>query len=152
MVHSANIKPSIEEAKDFVKEQISSKNAYKKQMEFIHRQGGTLDDLDDFIKVKEIIEVRSDKDGYVSSINALEIGLSAMKLGAGRETKEDEIDYDVGIVLNKKVGDQIAQDEPLAYVYNNKEDIDDILHQIHQAFDIQKEPVDKQTLIYKIIS
>jgi len=152
MVHSANIKPSIEEAKDFVKEQISSKNAYKKQMEFIHRQGGTLDDLDDFIKVKEIIEVRSDKDGYVSSINALEIGLSAMKLGAGRETKEDEIDYDVGIVLNKKVGDQIAQDEPLAYVYNNKEDIEDILHQIHQAFDIQKEPVDKQTLIYKIIS
>lgn len=152
MVHSANIKPSIEEARDFVKEQISSKNAYKKQMEFIHRQGGTLDDLDDFIKVKEIIEVRSDKDGYVSSINALEIGLSAMKLGAGRETKEDEIDYDVGIVLNKKVGDQIAEDEPLAYVYNNKEDIEDILHQIHQAFDIQKEPVDKQTLIYKIIS
>lgn len=152
MVHSANIKPSIEEARDFVKEQISSKNAYKKQMDFIHRQGGTLDDLDDFIKVKEIIEVRSDKDGYVSSINALEIGLSAMKLGAGRETKDDEIDYDVGIVLNKKVGDQIAQDEPLAYVYNNKEDIEDILHQIHQAFDIQKEPVDKQTLIYKIIS
>lgn len=152
MVHNANIKSSLEEAKKFVKEQVSSKAAYHKQMDFIKKQGGKLPDLEDFINVKEIIEIHADKEGYVSSINALEIGLSAMKLGAGRETKEDEIDYDVGIVLNKKVGDKVNLDEPLAYVYNNLDEVEDILEQIHAAFTISKDPVEDQTLIYKIIT
>jgi len=152
MVLNANIKPNLEEARDYVKEQISSKAAYHKQMDFIKEQGGDLPNLDDFINVKDIIEISAEETGYVSSINALEIGLSAMKLGAGRKTKEDDIDYDVGIVLNKKVGDTVEKDEPLAYVYNNLEEPDEILTQISEAFTISKEPVEEQTLIYKIIT
>lgn len=152
MVLNANIKPNLEEARDYVKEQISSKAAYHKQMDFIKEQGGDLPNLDDFINVKDIIEISALETGYVSSINALEIGLSAMKLGAGRKTKEDDIDYDVGIVLNKKVGDQVEKDEPLAYVYNNLENPEEILTQISEAFTISKEPVEEQTLIYKIIT
>ncbi len=152
MIHSANIKPTLEESKAYMQEMIASKKAYQKQMEFIRAQGGTLDDLDDFISVKEIIEITAEEEGYVESINALEIGLAAMKLGAGRKTKEDEIDYDVGIVLNKKVGDKVAKDEVLAYVYNNLKSIDDILTQIYDAFILSKKPVEKQPLIYKIIT
>ncbi|MGS0971884.1 MAG: pyrimidine-nucleoside phosphorylase [Candidatus Izemoplasmataceae bacterium] len=152
MIHSANIKPTLEESKAYMQEMIASKKAYQKQMEFICAQGGTLDDLDDFISVKEIIEITAEEEGYVESINALEIGLAAMKLGAGRKTKEDEIDYDVGIVLNKKVGDKVAKDEVLAYVYNNLKSIDDILTQIYDAFILSKKPVEKQPLIYKIIT
>ena len=58
----------------------------------------------------------------------------------------------MGIVLNKKVGDPVEKDEPLAYVYNNLEEPDEILTQISEAFTISKEPVEEQTLIYKIIT
>jgi len=152
MVHSCDIKPTLEESKAYVLEQLNSGHAYQKQMEFIHAQGGKLDSLDDFIEVKEIIEITSEEEGYVKNINALEIGLAAMKLGAGRETKEDKIDYDVGIVLNKKVGDKIAEGEVLAYVYNNLEHIDEILQQTYDAFTITKSKVEKHKLIYKIIT
>jgi len=152
MVHSCEIKPTLEESKQYVLEQLHSGDAYKKQMEFIHAQGGQLDSLDDFIHVKEIIEITSEQDGYVKSINALEIGLAAMKLGAGRETKEDEIDYDVGIVLNKKVGDKVEKGEVLAYAYNNLEHIDEILLQIFDAFTVTKEQAEKHQLILKIIT
>jgi len=152
MIYSANIKPTLEESKAYVKELISSKKGYQKQMEFIHAQGGHIDNLDDFINVKEIIEITAIDTGYVASINALEIGLAAMKLGAGRKTKEDDIDYDVGIVLNKKVGDPVNKDEVLAYVYNNLKQIDDILNQVYDAFTLSKDPVEKQPLIFKIIT
>jgi pyrimidine-nucleoside phosphorylase len=152
MVHSCHIKPTLEESKEFVLEQLDSGHAYEKQMEFIHAQGGQLDSLDDFIDVKEIIEITSEEDGYVKSINALEIGLAAMKLGAGRETKEDEIDYDVGIVLNKKVGDKVEKGEVLAYAYNNLEHIDETLMQIFHAFTVTKAKVKKHQLILKIIT
>ena len=75
-----------------------------------------------------------------------------MKLGAGRETKEQDIDPDVGIVLNKKVGDFVKEDEPLAFVYNNKDDIDSILEEISNAFVLTTKKVEKKSIIFEIIT
>ena len=75
-----------------------------------------------------------------------------MKLGAGRETKEDKIDPDVGIVLNKKVGDKVEIGDTLATLYNNKNNIESIIKEVVGAFIITTEEVKKQSIIFEIIT
>jgi len=75
-----------------------------------------------------------------------------MRLGAGRETKDDVIDTDVGIVLNKKVGDKVEKDDVLAYIYNNKDDITDEVKMVLSAYTIVEHAVEKQPLILEIIA
>ena len=152
MVYSAGITDSLEEAKALVYEKIINNEAHDKQLEFIARQGGKLPELDNFIKVKEIIEVKSESTGYIKKIDALAIGVAAMKLGAGRATKEDEIDPDVGIVLRVKVGDQIEKGETLAFLYNNKDNIKEIIREVKEAYVISKEKVEKRDIIFEIIT
>ena len=152
MVYAGGIVKTLEEAKALVKEKISNGDALEKQLELIKAQGGILGDLNDFIHVKEVKEVKSLKAGYISSIHALTIGVAAMKLGAGRETKEDQIDPDVGIVLNKKVGDKVIVGETLATLYNNKGNIDSIIEEVVDAFIITSDVVKKQSIILEIIT
>ena len=152
MVHLAGLTESLEQAKELLKEQISNNKAHDKQLEFIKRQGGNLPSMDTFINVKELVEIKSETDGYVKDINALEIGLSAMKLGAGRETKEDVIDPDVGIVLHKKVGDKVSKGDVLAVLYNNLDNIDAIKASVLNSFKIVKEKVEKRPIIFEIIT
>ncbi len=152
MVYSGGITQTLEEAKKLILEKLNNNEAYAKQMEFIKYQGGTIKDLNTFINVKEIIEVKSNETGYVKEIDALAIGIGAMKLGAGRETKEDSIDPDVGIILNKKVGNQVTKGETLALLYNNKENIENIIDEVLNAFVITKEKVEKKPIILEIIT
>ena len=92
----------IEEAKKQVIENINNGKAYEKFKEFVKEQEGNLNQ----IKISKNIEtIKSKKEGYISHINALELGEIARNIGAGRLNKEDNIDFEVGIVLNKKVGD-----------------------------------------------
>jgi len=152
MVYSAGITNSLENAKSLVNEKITSNEAHDKQMDFIAKQGGILPKMEEFINVKEIVEVRSSEAGYIEKIDALAIGVAAMKLGAGRATKEDTIDPDVGIVLRKKVSEKVEKDEVIAYLYNNKEDIKDIVKEVHDAFVITTKKVEKQDIIFEIIT
>ena len=152
MVYSAGITDTLEDAKSLVNEKIVSKEAHQKQLDFIARQGGILPELDNFINVKEIIEVKSPQGGFIEKIHALAVGVAAMKLGAGRATKDDDIDPDVGIVLRKKVGEPIDKGETLAYLYNNKDNIEDIIKEVEDAFIISTEPVEKQDIIFEIIT
>jgi len=152
MVFSAGVTNTLEEAKTLVESKITSKEAHNKQLEFILRQGGTLPALDDFIHVKDIIDVVSEKDGYIADINALSIGLAAMKMGAGRATKEDTIDPDVGIKLHKKVGDFVSKGAALATLYSNKDNIDEITKEVQGAYTLSTEKVDKKPIIFEIIT
>jgi len=152
MVYSAGITNSLENAKSLVNEKITSNEAHDKQMDFIAKQGGILPKMEEFINVKEIVEVRSSEAGYIEKIDALAIGVAAMKLGAGRANKEDTIDPDVGIVLRKKVSEKVEKDEVIAYLYNNKEDIKDIVKEVHDAFVITTKKVEKQDIIFEIIT
>lgn len=109
---------SVEEAKIQVEESIRSGKAYQKFLEFVKYQGGDLQKL----KVSDQrIEVKSKKAGIIKKISAKDIGDLSVGLGAGRIEKEDKIDPTVGIVLNKRVGDQVLEKETLCTLYINKE-------------------------------
>ncbi len=151
LVHGAGIVSSIAQAREMIEKKVSSLEAFDKLKSLIKAQDGTYPDINDYIHAKHIIAVKSESSGYVKNLNALDIGLSAMRLGAGRETKEDKIDTDVGIVLNKKVGDKVEKGEELAYIYNNKEDITDEIKTVLNAFEISETIQEKKTLIYEII-
>lgn len=85
-------------------------------------------------------------------IDALAIGLAAMKLGAGRATKEDTIDMGVGVVLNKKVSESVCEGDVLAYIHTNGSDNEEAMMYIQQAYDISKDSVCPPTLIYEVIA
>lgn len=85
---------------------MNSNKAYDKFLEWIKSQGGDItlfDNLNKWFNPKYKIEVKSSKEGYLQINNAIEFGICAMHLGAGREKKGDSIDFDAGIYLNKKI-------------------------------------------------
>lgn len=93
-------------------------SAYKKFMELVSYQGGNIDKLEISKNTKKI---RAKKSGVLESINALELAKLSLELGAGRKSKEDKIDYSVGIKLNKNVGDIITKGQVLATIYYNSD-------------------------------
>ena len=133
-----------------LKEVLNNGTAFNKLKEFIAYQGGDvsyLDDLDKFDKAKYEFNIYSSQDGYIEKITALDLGVAAMKLGAGRATKDDIIDYTAGLILNKKVGDKVNKGELLITAYTNKENIDDVLEDIESSFSITSEYVKKENII-----
>ncbi len=78
---------------------IRSKKAYNKFLEFVLYQHG---DITKLPKSNKIYEVKSDISGYLTDISSLEIAKLSMHLGAGRQNKDDKIDYSAGIIINKK--------------------------------------------------
>lgn len=115
---------SFEEGKKLLKDNIENGKALEKLKEFVKAQGGDpsyIDNTDLFPKAKYEFEVKAEKTGVISKIHAEAIGIIAMELGAGRESKESVIDLSVGIVLNKKRGEKVNEGDLLAKVYANSE-------------------------------
>ena len=111
-------------AKDYVKEVIQSGKALDKFKELIIAQGGNPNVIEDyslFAQPKYKIEVRSTQTGYVKKIDAYKVAYGCKLLGAGREKKEDSIDYSVGVFLNKKSGESVRVGETLYTIYANDE-------------------------------
>lgn len=122
-----------EEAKKLVKENLENGKAYNKFIEWVNAQGGNPNNIK---KAKNVKEIKALKNGYISNINALEIGKLARDLGAGRLTKEDIIDPEVGFVLNKKVGDKVNEHDTLITVYYNEKQVND--EDVLNCFEITK--------------
>ena len=140
-----NIK--LESAYKIVIENLYNGNAYKKFQELVQSQGGNLNQ----IKISnKIISIKSKEEGYIKHINALELGEIARLLGAGRLNKEDNIDFEVGIVLNKKVGDKIKIGEELLKLYINEKQVEE--QKVLNCFEITQEKVEKTKLIKTIIN
>ena len=114
---------SSREAEKEVLEVLDSKKAYNKFLEFVKYQGGDINSLE---ISKHVQEIKSPKDGVVEFIYALNIGKLSCSLGAGRESKEDSIDYTVGIVLNKLVNDKVKSGETLFTLYKKDDNNIDI--------------------------
>lgn len=125
MAFLAGIGKDIQESRDLVEEQIYNGQALDKFKEMVERQGGDISYIDHpekFDLACRRIQVEATKDGKIAEINALEIGRLAERLGAGRETLEDEIDLTAGLVLNKKVGDSVQEGELIVTLHTNKSD------------------------------
>lgn len=117
MLELAGVSKSLDDIKDH----LVSGQALKKFEEMIISQGGDLDDLYRPVNVSHKVEIFAKDSGYVSEIPALEFGLFAMKLGAGRAVKTDPLDYETGIVFDKKVGDKVTSGDRIAVIYSNQE-------------------------------
>ena len=116
---------TVEEGRTLLLQNIENGKGLEKLKEFIKAQGGDIapiDNTDLLPKAKYIEPVFAERDGYITKIKAEAFGLIAMELGAGRATKESEIDLAVGIVLNKKRGDKVLKGEVLAYIHSNNEE------------------------------
>ena len=108
---------SLEKAKDEVVDSINSLRAYQKFCEFISYQHGNIDNLK--IEDEKII-IRANKEGIIKKIHALEVAKLSYNLGAGRSSKEEQIDYDAGIYLEKEIGDKVKPGDTLMILYTKK--------------------------------
>ncbi len=146
LLKQAKIYDSEEEAKIHLRENLKNGKAFNKFLEFVEAQGGDTSYIlnpDKFPISKNIIPIYSQKDGYVSKLDALTIGISSMKLGGGRETLDDVIDMSAGIILNKKVGDKVKKGELLCELHTNKEDFEEIKENVFNAFEISSKAFKK---------
>lgn len=154
MVLLANKASSLEEAEQLLQEAISSGRALEKFKQFIINQGGDASVVDDSERLPQsqfIVEVPAKTAGYVTEIVADELGTAAMWLGAGRATKESEIDLAVGLMLNKKVGDRVEEGESLVSIHTNKIDIDHVITKIYDNITIGAH-AEAPVLIYDVIT
>ena len=125
MLLCAKMAESEEEARKMLIENIKNGKGLEKLKDFVKAQGGDITPIDDYSKfpqAKYVEKVTSPVDGYITKIHAEAFGLIAMELGAGRATKESEIDLAVGIVLNKKRGEKVNKGDVLAYIHSNSEE------------------------------
>ncbi|MBP3916721.1 pyrimidine-nucleoside phosphorylase [Clostridium sp.] len=125
MLLCAKMSESEEEARKMLMENIENGKGLEKLKDFVKAQGGDISPIDDYSKfpqAKYVEKVTSPVDGYITKIHAEAFGLIAMELGAGRATKESEIDLAVGIVLNKKRGEKVNKGDVLAYIHSNSEE------------------------------
>lgn len=155
MLLQAKICTSFEEGEKLLQSKIENGEAFKKFVEFIEAQGGDITyvlNTSKFEKAKYEVSINSNKSGYVTKIDALEIGEFAMKLGAGREKIEDKIDYSAGIILSKKIGDFVNSGDELCKIYTNKENYKEIIKEIKNSFIISENKPENRKIIYKIIS
>ncbi len=146
---------SIETAREMLLEKLNDGSALKKFAEFVEAQGGDSAPVfnTDLLPQASIVrEVISPVDGYVSHIESDRVGISAMKLGGGRETKESEIDLSVGILINKKVGDSVKKGEKIATLYaNDNAKLEAAVGELEQAYSYSQTPVERPKLIKTII-
>lgn len=142
---SLGLNISYEEAKNKVLEVLESKKAYNKLLEFIKYQNG---DITKLPKSTLVYEIKSDKEGYLTNLSSLELSKLSMHLGAGRQTKEDTIDYSAGIIINKTLNDKVSVGDTLLTLYTNKE-----LPPIEKEklFTIDNNINDNYQLVYEII-
>ncbi|PGW28314.1 pyrimidine-nucleoside phosphorylase [Bacillus cereus] len=154
MVVLAKKANTLEEAREMLIEVMKSGKATEKFKEFLSNQGGDssiVDNPEKMPQAKYVIDVPAKTSGVISNIVADEIGIAAMLLGAGRATKEDEIDLAVGLMLRKKVGDAVKEGEPFVTIYANRENVENVKAKIYENISIAETAVAPK-LVHTVIT
>ena len=115
MLGLANVNKTVEE----VRQHLENGQALAKFEEMVAAQGGDLEDIYRPVNVAHVVDIPAQETGVISALPAMEFGLYAMRLGAGRAVKTDALDYETGIVFDKKVGEPVQKGEIVAKVYTN---------------------------------
>ena len=156
MLVQANCAKDLEEGRKKLHEAIDNGAAFDKFVKMIEAQGGDISYIlhpEKFEVAKNLIEIHSEEEGYVKSLDALDIGIASMQLGGGRETLEDVIDMSAGIMLNKKIGDFVKKGELLCTLHTNKSEKEyaPIIEDVKRAYVLTKEYVEARPVIREII-
>ncbi|MEK4668308.1 pyrimidine-nucleoside phosphorylase [Niallia sp. FSL R7-0271] len=155
MVYLAEKAESIETAREMLEDAIKSGKALETFKLFLESQGGdssVVDEPERLPQAQYKLELPAKESGYVAEITADSIGTAAMILGAGRATKESEIDLAVGLVLNKKIGDKVEAGESLVTIYSNTDNVDDVKQRLYEHIKVTDQKVDAPELIYEVIT
>lgn len=155
MVYLAKKANTLKEAREKLEKAIKDGSALETFKVFLSSQGGDASVVDNPQKLpqaKYTFELEAKQDGYVSEIVADEIGTAAMLLGAGRATKESEIDLAVGLVLRKKIGDHVSKGESLVTICSNFENVEEVRNMLYENITISPEKVPAPVLIHEEIT
>ena len=148
-------KGSVDECKKLAQKAIDDGSALIKFKEMVSAQGGDeswIDDTSLFPKAKFTREVKVDEDGYIYSVNAEGYGESSLLLGAGRNTKEDKIDFCAGITLSKKRGDSVKKGEVIATLYtSNPSFLDKAEEKLLASTVISSARPQSNPIVYKVV-
>ncbi|MGC8794071.1 MAG: thymidine phosphorylase, partial [Bryobacteraceae bacterium] len=156
MIHLGKAAASLEEAREIAQRKLVDGSGYRKLKEVIQAQGGNPMVLDRFELLPNATgmrEVTSPRSGFVSSIDAEDIGRAAMMIGAGRDRKEDQIDPAVGVILEVKPGHRVEMDSVLCRLYYTREDnVEEAAQLVEDAFRISSQPPEEYDLILEVVS
>src|ERR1017187_4000994 len=156
MIFVAKIAPSLEEARRLAEKNLVDGSGYRKLKQAVEAQGGNAHALDKFELLPNATgmrEVVSPRGGYVSVINARDIGLASNLIGAGRDRKEDAVDPAVGVILEVKVGEKVEAGSVLCRLYYTKEDrVEEAAGMVEDAFRISAQRPDDRELILEVVS
>lgn len=145
-------KGSLDECRQLAEKAIADGSAFETFCKMVRAQGGDDTVLRDYSKFKQApykLEVKAEADGFITKMNAEEIGETSVVLGAGRETKESPIDFAAGLILHKKFGDEVKKGDVLVTMYTSKENALKPAKKMYlEATTIGSEPVAKEPLIY----
>ena len=146
---------SLDEARRTAEKHLVDGTAYKKFKQVVTAQGGNAQALDRFELLPNATgmrEVSSPRGGYVSSINAEDIGVASNMIGAGRDKKDDPIDPAVGIILEVKMGEKVEAGSILCRLYYTKEDrVEEAAEMVEDAFRISAQKLDERELILEVV-
>lgn len=154
MVVLAGKAKTTDEARMLLQEALESGKALAKFKEMIQNQGGDpaiVEHPERILTARYTMELPAKQSGVVSKIVANELGIAAMMLGAGRKTKEEDIDHAVGLKLHKKIGDTVTKGESLLTIYSNDEEITSVIELLYKNIEIGESAM-KPTLIHDIIT
>ena len=141
-----------EECREMAEKVIADGSAFETFCTMVKAQGGddaVLRDYDKFARAPYKAKVLADRDGYIVKMNAEEVGVTSVVLGAGRETKESDIDFSAGLILHKKYGDAVKKGENLVTLYTSKEEsLKEAERMYREAVIIGDAQPEKEPLVY----
>jgi thymidine phosphorylase len=146
---------TLEEARMTAESHLVDGSAYRKFKDVVAAQGGNPQSLDNFVLLPNATgarEIASPRAGYVSLIDAEDIGIAANMIGAGRDKKEDSIDPAVGIILEVKAGEKVEAGSILCRLYYTKEDrVEEAAEKVEDAFHISAQRPEERELILEVV-
>jgi pyrimidine-nucleoside phosphorylase len=155
MIYLGKKSGSIEEGIKRSKEMIDTGKAWDKFLEILREQNGDVEMVerpDSYPKAKHSVAITLSKDGYIASMNSLELGLISVTLGAGRQKVDDVIDPAAGIVIHKKRGDWIHKGEAVMTVYSEKMiHIEETVNRLQKAVTLSEEPPQGKKMILEYL-
>lgn len=156
MIFLAKLTETLEDAREAAQARLLDGSGFKKLRDVIAAQGGdpmVLDRFDMLPNATGAMEITAPRAGYVSAIDAEEIGLASAMIGAGRDTKEDTIDPAVGVILQVKAGERVDEGGVLCRIYYTKEDrLEEAAERVEDAFRLSSNPPEPRELILEVVS
>lgn len=152
ILEQSKVVKSHEEGLSMVKQVIENGKALEKFYEFIKVQGGDIEKLksNDFWTPRYKVEVKSEGNGYLEIFDSLTFGIVAMKLGAGRKTKEESIDFEAGITLNKKTNEEVKEGDLLFTLYSSNPIDLSLLDELKVGYQINDYQVENKIILDKL--